>query len=100
TELVVSNSEPVIYANDKTIQQGEWFNPYAGVSAWDAEDGNLTHMVAVVKNNVNTNVPGTYYVTYEVTDSDGNTVQKTITVTVQGKETSGTITPNIFILMV
>lgn len=98
TELVVSNSEPVIYANDKTIQQGEWFNPYAGVSAWDAEDGNLTHMVAVVKNNVNTNVPGTYYVTYEVTDSDGNTVQKTITVTVQGKETSGTITPNIYTL--
>lgn len=52
---------------------GEWFDPMSGVTAVDAEDGYLTERVAVY-GYVDTSTPGSYALTYEVTDSDGNTV--------------------------
>ncbi|MBC1290936.1 immunoglobulin-like domain-containing protein [Listeria booriae] len=81
-----SNEKPVINAEDKTIKVGDTFDPKEGVTAHDAEDGNLTKDIKILKNEVNPNVPGVYEVEYSVTDSDGNTTTKTIKVTVIPKE--------------
>ncbi len=52
-----------------------------GFIATDNVDGNLTNSV-LVTNNINNAVPGTYYVTYQVSDQAGNsrTVTRTIIV--------------------
>ncbi|MBC6164598.1 DUF5011 domain-containing protein [Listeria booriae] len=86
TVTVTSNDAPVITASDKTLKKGGSFNPMAGVSASDTEDGNVTDKVTVTANDVDTSVVGTYHVTYSVTDSDGNTTTKTITVTVTSND--------------
>ena len=79
------NSAPVIHATDKTITVGDTFDPMAGVTAEDAEDGNLTTKIVVEKNDVKTDVAGKYEVTYKVTDNQGATRRKTIIVTVNPK---------------
>ncbi|HAT4365325.1 TPA: DUF5011 domain-containing protein [Clostridium perfringens] len=66
----------------KTLKVGSTFNPLENMSAYDQEDCNLTDKIKVIENNVNTSVPGAYKVVYEVTDSQGATSTKTITVTV------------------
>lgn len=82
---VPMNAAPVITATDKTIEVGDTFDPKAGVTAKDAEDGDLTDKIEVVKNTVDTKKAGKYEVTYKVTDSDGATRTKTIKVTVKEK---------------
>jgi len=84
-KMEVLNEAPVIHATDKTITVGDTFDPMAGVTAEDAEDGNLTTKIVVEKNDVKTDVAGKYEVTYKVTDSDGATRRKTIIVTVNPK---------------
>ncbi|MCL2858440.1 MAG: DUF5011 domain-containing protein [Streptococcaceae bacterium] len=74
---------PVINASDKALLQGKPFDPMIAVSATDKEDGDLTSKIIITANDVNTSVPGTYHITYSVTDSAGNTTTKTITVTVR-----------------
>ncbi|MBC1563587.1 LPXTG cell wall anchor domain-containing protein, partial [Listeria booriae] len=86
TVIVTSNDAPVITASDKTLKKGGSFDPMAGVSASDTEDGNVTDKVTVTANDVDTSAVGTYHVTYSVTDSDGNTTTKTITVTVTSND--------------
>ncbi|MBC2317280.1 DUF5011 domain-containing protein [Listeria booriae] len=86
TVTVTSNDAPVITASDKTLKKGDSFDPMAGVSASDTEDGNVTDKVSVTANDVDTSAVGTYHVTYSVTDSDGNTTTKTITVTVTSND--------------
>lgn len=83
--MVPINEAPVIHAADKTITVGDTFDPKAGVTAKDAEDGDLTDKIEVVKNTVDTKKAGKYEVTYKVTDSDGATRTKTIKVTVKEK---------------
>ncbi|EMH2710065.1 DUF5011 domain-containing protein [Clostridioides difficile] len=63
---------PQIYAYPAYIAVGENFNPYDGVRAYDVEDGYITHKLKV-SGYVNTLKPGIYYLTYKVTDSNGNT---------------------------
>jgi hypothetical protein len=60
----------------------EEFDPLAGVSATDLEDGDLTAEIVVKSNNLNVSVVGTYTIVYEVTDSEGAVVTATRTVTV------------------
>jgi uncharacterized repeat protein (TIGR01451 family) len=66
------NTPPVITlvgANPITINAGELFvDP--GATAQDLEDGNITANI-VASSTVNTNVPGTYTITYNVVDSGG-----------------------------
>ena len=84
-KMEVLNEAPVIHATDKTITVGDTFDPMTGVTATDAEDGNLTTKIIVEKNDVKTDVAGKYEVTYKVTDSKGVSYTKTITVTVNPK---------------
>ena len=80
--VTVANEAPVFAGVDDTeVQQGGDFDPMAGVSASDAEDGDLTSKIEV-EGSVDTSTEGTYTLTYRVTDSGGETVEATRTVTV------------------
>ncbi|MBC1976680.1 DUF5011 domain-containing protein [Listeria booriae] len=83
---VRTNDKPVIHASDQTFKAGASFNPLAGMSASDTEDGDITANVTITANDVDANQAGTYHVTYSVTDSDDNTTTKTITITVLTNE--------------
>ena len=83
SQSVQTNTAPVINASDKSIYVGDSFDPKANVTASDAEDGNITNKIVVTENTVNVNVAGTYKVTYSVTDSNNNTVTKSINVVVK-----------------
>ena len=79
------NAAPIINAEDKTLTVGDEFDPMADVTATDAEDGNLTDKIEILKNDVDTTKPGKYEVTYKVTDRKGASYTKSITVTVNPK---------------
>ena len=78
----LTNTKPTISASNKALAVGDSFNAKSNVTSTDKEDGSLTSRIVVKSNNVNTSVPGSYKVVYEVTDSDLNTVTKEISVTV------------------
>lgn len=80
---VVPDIAPEIQASDISIMSGWDFNPLDYVKAIDEEDGDLTKKVTVINNNVKTDTPGVYTVTFSVTDSANNTTIKTINVTVE-----------------
>lgn len=80
-KVTVLPTKPTITANDKTVNIGSNLNLLEGVSASDAEDGDLTDKIQVSEN-IDINNAGTYDVTYSVTDKDNNTVTKTIKLTV------------------
>ncbi|MBC6308268.1 DUF5011 domain-containing protein [Listeria sp. FSL L7-1582] len=86
TVTVTSNDAPVIHATDKTMKKGMSFDPYAGVTATDTEDGDISIKVSITATDVDMNRVGTYHITYSVTDSDKNTTTKTITVTVTSND--------------
>ena len=90
-----SNQSHSIHAEDKILTIGDAFDVMAGVSAQDAEDGDLSAAIEVVKNTVDLAKPGVYEVTYRVTDREGAFVTKTITVTVQEKTQEQPTTPVI-----
>ncbi|PHA80894.1 immunoglobulin-like domain-containing protein [Bacillus toyonensis] len=69
---------------EATINVGDKFNPLAGVKAIDNEDGDITNKVTV-DGSVDASKPGTYVLTYTVTDSNGHTVTAKQTVTVKQK---------------
>ncbi|MBX7286356.1 endo-alpha-N-acetylgalactosaminidase family protein [Clostridium chauvoei] len=82
----VINKIPVINAKDSTIELNSKFDPMTGVTAEDAEEGNLTDKIKVVENTVNTAKAGKYKVIYEVVDSEGAKATKKIKVTVKEKQ--------------
>ncbi|MDO5690187.1 MAG: cell wall-binding repeat-containing protein [Tissierellia bacterium] len=85
TATVEVNALPTINAENRTITQGDAFDPLTGVTASDLEDGDLTAKIQVVANAVKPDTPGVYSVTYKVEDSMGNSFTKTIYVTVTEK---------------
>ena len=80
-----NNTAPTIDAKDVEITVGQTFDAMKYATAKDAEDGDLTEKIKVVRNNVDTSKAGTYEVTYLVTDKEGATATKTIKVTVKEK---------------
>ena len=68
---------PVIEGvEDVDLTVGDDFDPLAGVSATDEVDGDLTSDIEV-SGSVDTAVPGTYELTYSVTNSGGETTTET-----------------------
>jgi hypothetical protein len=61
-----------------------------GYTATDAEEGVLTSSV-IVTGSVNTNTPGTYTLTYTITDTAGNTssTSRTVIVTAANNQPTG-----------
>lgn len=91
--IVAVNTLPVIALNGQsqiTIVQGQSYNEQ-GATASDAEDGSLS---VTITGNVNTNVAGSYTVTYSATDSHGAnaSVTRTVNVTTPPDTTSPVIT--------
>ncbi len=80
---IIENHAPVINANNKELYEGEDFEVLKDVSAYDQEDGDITNKIEVTNNAVDTSKPGTYEVTYKVTDSSNETTTKTIIVTIK-----------------
>ncbi|MDJ0499060.1 MAG: Ig-like domain-containing protein [Acidimicrobiia bacterium] len=82
---VVDTGAPIITllgANPQVIEVG---SPYVelGATAWDTSDGDLTGSIVINAATINTAALGTYVVTYDVTDSQGNpAAQATRTVNV------------------
>ncbi|KZY62174.1 hypothetical protein A3750_09720, partial [Oleiphilus sp. HI0079] len=73
TVIVADTTPPVITlvgAPTVNIEQGDTYND-AGATASDSVDGPLTGSIST-NNPVNTNIPGTYTVTYNVSDVAGN----------------------------
>ena len=85
SDFNVSNNQPVITASDKTINEGDEFNPLEGVSANDVENGNLTSRITY-ESDVKPEKEGTYHVTYTVVDNSNFHASKTITVKVISAE--------------
>lgn len=84
-QALIVNQVPTINAKDLKLTVGDTFNPLKGVTAKDEEDGDLTAKIEVIANDVDTTKAGVYHVTYKVTDSQGASSTKTITVTVKEK---------------
>ena len=64
-----------------TLEVGsEWVEP--GYTATDDTDGNITSNV-IVSGTVDTNTPGTYTITYTVSDAAGNQATQTRTITIE-----------------
>ncbi|KJB86920.1 chitinase [Paenibacillus sp. E194] len=81
-EAPSKNQPPVLHGvTNLTLTVGDNFDKLAGVTATDAEDGDLTSHIAVT-GEVNTNAAGKYELVYSVTDSQGLTVEKQRTITV------------------
>lgn len=80
--------------SDNQIGVDSSFDPMAGVTATDDTDGDLTSAVTV-SGQVNTSVPGSYELTYSVTDAAGNTTTATRTITVVSGVLTSTGVPRI-----
>ena len=82
---IVTNGAPIITLNGTnpvTITEGTVYSD-AGATAVDDHEGNVTGNI-VKSGTVNTNVPGTYTITYTVSDSQGNQSISNRTVNVTG----------------
>lgn len=80
----VLNRVPTITAHDVTIYVGDAYDvDMHDVMAQDHEDGDLTAASVADASAVDPTTPGTYPVTFRVTDSDGATAQTQATVTVK-----------------
>ncbi|MDT2835584.1 glycosyl hydrolase family 18 protein [Enterococcus durans] len=83
----ISNEKPQFFGvNNQTITVGESFDPLAGVTATDKEDGDLTNQIKVT-GSVDTTKVGVYTLAYSVADSDSNTTRQERTITVKQKAT-------------
>jgi arylsulfatase A-like enzyme len=78
TVNVAANNSPVITLNGSAtvnIVEGYGYTD-AGATATDAEDGDISVNILVGGDVVDANTPGTYLITYDVTDSHGAAAQQ------------------------
>ena len=92
--VTVKASQVAIDAKNVTLTQGQAWTPVDSFVSAQAADGqalDFKQVSVLGANQVNVKVPGTYAVTYRVTDSYGNSVQKTILVTVKASQLGLTV---------
>lgn len=71
---------PVIVGGTYEVEKDADYDPMKNVYAFDEKDGDLSASIHVLRNDVDSSMPGEYTVVFEVTDSDLNRAEKTITV--------------------
>lgn len=77
-----TNTAPIISGvSNKTIEVNKKFDPKAGITASDKEDGDLTNKISI-DGTVDTSKAGTYTLVYKVKDSKGLETTATSIVTV------------------
>ena len=89
----VNNKPAITGVKDLTVQAGNEIDVLAGVTASDAEDGDLTSMITVESTPVLTfkngkatpEKAGSYELTYTVTDKNGESVSEYATLVVTKK---------------
>lgn len=81
TVIEADNTAPTLIANDFEVLLNTRIDYHDYVSAFDAQDGDLTSEV-VVSTSANLGIPGSYPVCYDVADSRGAAVRKCVTLTV------------------
>lgn len=79
---VKSNTVPNLIVGDLTILQYTSLDLTSLATATDTEDGNITNKIVII-GSIDTTKVGNQYVTYQITDSNGNFVEKTITITIK-----------------
>ncbi|MEG1206414.1 MAG: SdrD B-like domain-containing protein [Angelakisella sp.] len=72
-----------IHAKNRCIYEGDPFDPMQDVTATDCKGRSVP--VIIIENTVNTQVPGTYSITYQATNADGQVATKTVVVKVSKK---------------
>jgi ABC-type oligopeptide transport system substrate-binding subunit len=82
---VVNEAPSIAGAADAFLTVGDSFDPLAGITATDPEDGDITADI-VLSGSVDTMVIGSYTLTYTVEDSEGEEVSVTRTVDVSDIE--------------
>lgn len=96
----VINAAPVITGENLcyVFLNKEFKIEYLKLKAIDAEDGDITDKIVVIKNDVDTSKKGIYEVVVEVTDSQGATTRATFTVdTTQSIEDSAENTAPVIV---
>ncbi|MBC6310366.1 DUF5011 domain-containing protein [Listeria sp. FSL L7-1582] len=81
-EVIVTEAPTITGEKNTTVDANADFDPRVGMQANDKEDGDITSLIDVTQNDVDTSKAGDYEVIYQVTDSDGNTTTFTREVTV------------------
>lgn len=81
-KLTTNNAKPDLTVTDKTYKLGEVVDFNEGISATDIEDGGLTSSIEIVSNTYEAEKVGRFEVTYRVSDSDNNVVEKISYITV------------------
>lgn len=84
---VVDSQKPVINLTGEDEININYNDTYIepGYSALDNYDGNLTNKINIT-NKINSKIPGTYKITYKVSDTSGNSIKKYRTVIVNEEE--------------
>lgn len=82
--IVLASSAPAIFAEDFSIGISELPSDFirGTCRAYDFEDGDITEWITYDTSQVDTSIAGIYDVTFRVEDSDGNSTEKTVKVTV------------------
>lgn len=85
-KFIVNDAIPQISANTIAIDEGDTVNLLDNVTATDIEDGDLTDRITV-DTNYYPGLSGTFDVTYNVSDNDGNVGSKTVKLIVANTST-------------
>ena len=79
-KVVVTNEKPEVTGNDLTVSLSSKIDPFEGIVAKDAEDGELDPKKSVKVSpdpaSIDTSVAGEHELTYVATDSDNNESEK------------------------
>ena len=93
--VIVRNSLPQLTLDGwSTLELGQAFDPMAGVSAHDREDGDLTDRITI-SGAVDPDIPGIYTLTYRVSDNNGGVAERTRQVRVSNITSADNALPTI-----
>ena len=84
--IILFNQDIVYLTLGENFHTSQYYNDYR---ATDVEDGDLTSQVQIDDSGFNSNITGTYIITYSVTDSNQNYTSKDKSVVIQNNYNNG-----------